>query len=132
MAFASAFYKVMNMRIPTDIPLAKYIRWLIKEGKLERFYWTEDWKELREEVKRELHNECQECLKKGEYTRADCVHHVNEVKDRPDLALSKFYTDEKGKQQRNLITLCNGCHNIIHEKLKKHREQNRFTNVERW
>ena len=120
------------MRIPKDIPLAKYIRQLIKANNIIAFYSSEDWRELREEVRRELHNECQECLKKGEYTRADCVHHVNELKCRPDLALSKYYTDAEGKQQRQLITLCNSCHNIVHEKLEKHRQRNRFTNEERW
>lgn len=120
------------MRIPTDIPLATWIRQLIKADNVELFYFTDDWKELRQDVLDDLHNECQECLKKGNYTRADCVHHVNEVRKRPDLALSKFYTDEEGKQQRQLIPLCNKCHNIEHKKLEKHRENNRFSNEERW
>lgn len=120
------------MRIPTDIPLATWIRQLIKADTVELFYFTDDWKELRQDVLDDLHNECQGCLKKGDYTRADCVHHVNEVRKRPDLALSKFYTDEEGKQQRQLIPLCNKCHNIAHKKLEKHRENNRFSNKERW
>lgn len=122
------------MRIPKDIPLAKYIRQLIKAGKIELFYRSQDWKELREEVRRELHNECQECLKRGEYTRADCVHHVNEVRERPDLALSKYYTDDKGQQQRQLITLCDSCHSLIHDKAGQMRQQkgDRFWTEERW
>lgn len=120
------------MRIPTDIPLTAYIRRLIKADKVEQFYFTDEWKDLRQEVLDELHNECQECLKKGEYTRADCVHHVNEVKHRPELALSKFYVDQEGKQQRQLLPLCNRCHNVVHEKLEKHRESKGFSNEERW
>jgi 5-methylcytosine-specific restriction endonuclease McrA len=120
------------VRIPNDIPLATYIRQLIKADKVEQFYFTDDWKELRQEVLDDLHYECQECLKKGEYTRAVCVHHVNEVKHRPDLALSKFYIDTEGKQQRQLLPLCNTCHNVIHEKLDKHRKSKSFHNVERW
>jgi 5-methylcytosine-specific restriction endonuclease McrA len=120
------------MRVPADIPLATYIRKLIRADKVEQFYFTEDWKELRQEVLDELHNECQECLKNGEYTRADCVHHMNEVRHRPDLALSKFFVDEHGRQQRQLVPLCNRCHNVVHEKLEKHRESKRFSNVERW
>ena len=120
------------MRIPTDIPLAVYIRRLIKAHKIEQFYFSEDWKELRQDVLDYFHNECQECLKKGIYTSADCVHHVNEVRHRPELALSRFYVDDKGIRQYNLLPLCNQCHNIVHEKLKKHRENNRFTNEERW
>ena len=120
------------MRIPSDIPLATYIRQLIKADRIELFYLSDDWKELRLDVLEELHHECSECLKKGEYTRADCVHHVNEVRVRPDLALSRFYIDDEGKQRRQLVPLCNKCHNIVHKKLEKHRESNRFTNEERW
>lgn len=120
------------MRIPKDIPLATYIRQLIKADRIELFYLSDDWKELRLDVLEELHYECSECLKKGEYTRADCVHHVNEVRVRPDLALSRFYIDDEGKQRRQLVPLCNKCHNIVHDKLGKHRDNNRFTNEERW
>ena len=123
------------MRIPKDIPLATYIRRLIKAGKIECFYATEDWKELREDVQRLYHYECQECLKKGNYTRADCVHHVNEVRHRPDLALSKYYTDKYGNTQPNLIPLCNICHNKIHNKFEKWHEEKgkeKFVNEEKW
>lgn len=120
------------MRVPIDKPLRKYILELIARDEVEKFYFTENWKELREDVLEELHNECQECLKKGKYTKADCVHHVNEVKVRPDLALSKYYIDQHGQKQRNLLPLCNTCHNIIHDKLGKYIHQNKFTNKERW
>ena len=120
------------MKIPTDISLAAYIRQLIKAGKVELFYATDEWKELRADVMDEFYHECQECLKKGVYTNADCVHHVNEVRHRPDLALSRYYLDEHGNQQRNLLPLCNTCHNIIHDKLGKWQKQNKFTNTERW
>lgn len=120
------------MRIPSNISQAKYIHRLIEEDRIEVFYHTEDWKELKQEVLDELHYECQECLKKGIYTRADCVHHVNEVKHRPDLALSKYYTDHEGKQHRQLIPLCNTCHNIVHDKLGKWQRKDRFSNEERW
>lgn len=120
------------MRIPKDISLVTYIRRLIAIDKVELFYLTDDWKELRLEVLKELHNECQECLKKGCYTKADCVHHINEVRIRPDLALSKYYTDKDGKKQRQLVPLCNTCHNIIHDKLKKWQYKDKFVNEERW
>ena len=120
------------MRIPNDIPLATYIRQLINADKVEQFYFTGDWKELRQEVLDDLHYECQECLKKGEYTRADCVHHVNEVRHRPDLALSKFFVDKHGRQQRQLLPLCNTCHNVIHDKLGNWQRKDKYTNEERW
>ena len=120
------------MRIPSNIPLAKWIRQLIRENKIERFYQTEDWKELRQSVLEFFHFECQECLKKGKYTKAGCVHHVNEVKVRPDLALSRLFVDEKGQTQYNLIPLCNICHNLIHDKLGEWQKKDKFINEERW
>lgn len=120
------------MRIPKDISLAAFIRSLIAEDKLIIFYKSDDWKELRLEVLREHHHECSECLKRGRYTRADCVHHVNEVRQRPDLALSKFYTDRQGKEHKNLIPLCNRCHNAVHDKLGEWQRKDKFVNEERW
>ena len=120
------------MRIPTDIPLAVYIRRLIRENKIEKFYLSEDWKEKRQKVLEFFHFECQECLKKGKYTEADCVHHINEVRHHPELALSEYYVDEKGKTQYNLVPLCNTCHNLIHEKLIKFQRKDKFINEERW
>lgn len=121
------------MRIPNDIPLAVYIRRLIKADKVELFYYTDDWKELREDVLDFFHYECQECLKKGDYVKADCVHHVMEVRHYPALALSRYYTDGKGQKQYNLIPLCNSCHNNAHpEKLIKNTQKEKFTNEERW
>lgn len=120
------------MRVPQDISLRKFIESLIAADKVEQFYYTEDWKELRAEVLEYFHNECQECLKRGEYTRADCVHHVNEVRDRPDLALSRYYVDGRGIRQYNLIPLCNTCHNIVHDKLNTFYKKEKFTNKERW
>lgn len=120
------------MRIPQDTSVAKWVRQLIRDGKVEQFYFTDDWKELRLEVLEEHHYECQECIKAGRYTRATCVHHVNELKDRPDLALSKHYVDHAGVEHKQLLPLCNKCHNIVHDKLRSFIEGKRFTNVERW
>ena len=120
------------MRIPTNISLATYIRQLIADDQLEQFYLSEDWKELRLDVLQELHYECQECLKLGRYTRAICVHHINEVRNRPDLALSKYYINGEGKKQRQLVPLCNKCHNIVHDKLGNWQRKDKFINEERW
>lgn len=121
------------MRIPKDIPLAVYIKRLIAAGEEERFYWTDDWKELRADVLEFFHNECQECLKHGKITTDElCVHHVNELKNRPDLALSRHYVDSKGQRQYNLIPLCKTCHNIVHDKLGNWQRKDKFTNTELW
>lgn len=127
------FVERMNrVRIPRDISLASYVRKLIAEDRIIEFYKTEDWLELRAEVLEEYHNECQECLKRGEYTSADCVHHVNEVKENPSLALSKTYRDKDGKEHAQLVPLCNRCHNKVHEKLTKWQRRDMFTNEEKW
>lgn len=120
------------MKIPADIPLRVYIQRLIAEDKVAEFYQTDEWKELRQEVLDDFFNECQDCLEKGEYTRADCVHHVNEVRKRPDLALSRHYIGKDGSKQINLKPLCNQCHNIVHDKLGEWQRKDKFTNAERW
>lgn len=121
------------MRIPTDVSLATYILRLIRDDRLEVFYQTDDWKDLRIDVLEEFNYECQSCLKLGKYTRAVCVHHVNHVRKRPDLALSRYYIDKHGKKQRQLVPLCNTCHNIEHpEKFLGEKYKEKFTNEERW
>lgn len=120
------------MRIPTDISLESFIGSLIEMNKLYIFYKSDDWLELRQEVLEEHNFECQECLKRGRYTKADCVHHVNEVRHVPRLALSKTYIDKFGKEQKQLVPLCNTCHNIVHDKLTKWQRKEKFKNEERW
>ena len=121
------------MKIPKGKSLRAFILYLIEIDKLERFYQTEEWKKLRLEVLEYFHNECQHCLKRGRYSKAKCVHHVNHVKNRPDLALSRYFVDEKGQKQLQLVPLCDTCHNLEHpEKLMTEKQKNRFVNEERW
>lgn len=103
----------------TKEQLIKWINELIKRDEVYLFYFDDEWKCLRKEVLREQHKECQECLKKGILTKANTVHHVNYVKNRPDLALSKTYIDDKGKEQRQLIVVCDECHNKLHNRFTK-------------
>lgn len=123
-------------RVPTDISLDAWIRKLIAEGKIYQFYKSDDWEELRDEVLKESHYECQLCLKSGIYKRAEMVHHINEVRKRPDLALTKQFVDAMtGETILNLIALCNPCHERVHDRAGKARETNgkqRFSNEERW
>lgn len=120
------------MRIPIDINLATWIRKLIKDNEVIKFYKTDDWKETRAEVLEDFHNECVHCMNKGKYTKAECVHHVNEVKKFPELALSKTFVNDEGKIELNLIPLCNECHNIEHDRFSGTRKNERFINEERW
>ena len=112
--------------------LVTWIRQLIADDRLILFYTSKEWTELRQEVLQENHYECQECLKRGRYTRADCVHHINEVRKVPSLALSKYYTDSEGNRQKQLVPLCNTCHNIVHDKLGEWQRKDKFQNEERW
>ena len=122
--------------VPDDIPLATWIRQLIDQQAIYKFYKSEEWIRLRDEVMRDSHNECQHCLQNGIYRRAEMVHHVNEVRKRPDLALTREFVDViTGEKITNLIALCNPCHERVHDRCGNFREQNgnaRFRNEERW
>lgn len=110
----------------------QWIRELIQQGKEYKFYKTKQWQDLRTYILEKYHYECQECIKKGKYTQARNVHHINELKDRPDLALNEYYTDSTtGKRKINLIPLCIDCHNIQHKRVcsNEHKPQ---LNEERW
>lgn len=96
--------------------LEQYIKGLIKENKIYKFYKTDEWKQLRDEMLFINHNECVMCRNKGVITKADCVHHVQYVKKYPKLALSKTYVDNKGQRQVNLLPLCNSCHEKLHKR----------------
>jgi 5-methylcytosine-specific restriction endonuclease McrA len=122
------------MQVPLDRSLASWIRELEKEDKLYKFYKTQDWQMLRNEVLEEAHYECEKCRERGLYSRAKLVHHKNEVRDRPDLALSKYYTDEEGTTKKNLLALCQNCHEEEHERayIGQTNSPKGFTNEERW
>lgn len=78
------------------------------------FYVSWDWKKLRRKILAIDKHECQHCKARGRYKRADTVHHVKEKDKYPELALSEFYIDDNGKEQRNLISLCRECHEKVH------------------
>lgn len=106
--------------------LVNWIRYLMRIDKMDKFYKSKHFIHLKNEVLREQHYECQRCKEHGTLTivRADgsksgVVHHVKEVKKHPELALSKYYTDDNNKEQRQLIVLCNGCHEIVHDRCVK-------------
>lgn len=108
----------------------KWVRELIAQGQEVKFYKSKKWLILRAWIMEKYHNECQECLKKGKYTRAKVVHHVNELKKRPDLALSEYYIDiMTGERKPNLVALCQDCHNFVHDRIVEAKPQ---LNIERW
>lgn len=97
---------------------------LISIDRLDIFYRSTDWRKLRKKAIERDNNECQICKKKKKVSKAECVHHIKEIKEYPDEAL----------KLKNLTSLCNLCHNEIHEKiLKINQEKNKkFFSEERW
>ena len=124
----------------------KWIKELIKNNELWKFYKTKEWIRLKKSILREHHYECAECRKNGIITRYDInkdgerklistVHHVCHVRQRPDLALSRTYKDYvTGEELPNLIPVCKACHNKLHPEKRRQRQRHTdsFTNVERW
>lgn len=97
-----------------------------------KIYKKKEWKEVREEVLKLDHYECVRCNhtffdKKGEKTleKAVLVHHILPAKDFPQY---KYQIWVNGK--RNLVSLCNECHEIIEGRKKDPKIH--FTNEERW
>lgn len=115
--------------------LTARIEELIAQDKLYKFYKSKEWLELRDEVLRDNHYECYHCMQHGKYTRATMVHHVNEVRKRPDMALTKTYIDKEGQERKNLVPLCFACHEAEHdrfEQIRTKQEKEKFSNKERW
>lgn len=52
------------------------------------------------------HFECVICKAQGKYHQAENVHHIQELKERPDLALD----------YDNIECICIRCHNKIHDR----------------
>lgn len=103
----------------------KTLRWierLIREDKLIPFYKSKQWRSVRQEALERDNFECQECKRHGKYSRAQNVHHKQELKLRPELALSID----------NLECLCIRCHNKIHDKQLNKPKNKPFVNEERW
>ena len=75
----------------------------------QKFYESKEWRRLRKIVLKMDKFECQECKTVGRYTKATTVHHVNHLRDKPDMALNIF--DELGN--RNLISVCKSCHETV-------------------
>ncbi|MCC5465554.1 HNH endonuclease [Pelosinus baikalensis] len=87
------------------------------------FYRSTIWRSKRKEILKRDNNECQRCKSNGRYSKADCVHHIKFLKDRPDLALV----------DSNLLSVCDICHNILHpEKLHNNDVVKRVVSEEKW
>lgn len=104
------------------------LRGMIRAGTERKFYDRAAWAGLRDEVLRLDNRECQLCRARGRYRRADLVHHVKRLRDRPDLALSIWDGDE-----RQLVSLCKRCHEEQHpESLRQTTQSQEPLTLERW
>lgn len=102
---------------------------LISAGKTDLFYSWQIWQRTRVAVFALDNYECQYCKAAGKYSRAEIVHHVKHLRDRPDLALTVYDGDE-----RQLVSCCKKCHELQHpESLKSIQlSQKNFITTERW
>ena len=87
---------------------ACWILQLIAEHNIHAFYNSTLWERKRAKVIKDQRGRCWDCMHKSpaKISRGTTVHHVHELRQRPDLALSEY--DEQG--QINLICLCPSCH----------------------
>ena len=110
-----------------------FIKKCIEENNLHAFYTWSGWLNLRAEVLEENKNECQKCKARGKYSRATMVHHVKHVRQFPELALSKYYIDDTGEKKKQLVPLCDSCHDDEHpERLKGRVKKKKPLTIERW
>ena len=112
----------------------QWLKNLVDAGDPHLFYVSSIWLRKRDETLKRDRYECQICKARGRYRRADLVHHVNHVKDRPDLALSDEYIDGDGVTHRQLISVCRACHETVchPENLRRNKPVICFTTEERW
>lgn len=109
-----------------------FVRQCIADNNVHAFYTCWEWLRVRAEVLLADKYECQKCKARGKYKRATMVHHVKHLRDFPELALSKSYIDENGVEQRQLISLCNQCHEEEHPERKHSAEKIEPLTPERW
>lgn len=73
---------------------------------MQSFYKTTNWKSKREKILKRDKYLCQECKRYGTRKEATTVHHINPLKERPDLRLTAW----------NLISFCGACHGKMHNR----------------
>lgn len=127
-----------------DLWPASWVLQLIANNNLHEFYNSADWKRVRRHVIKAQRCRCHDCEKKSPAQltvlrppweapretkdgRPDerpvaIVHHVNELRRRPDLALSEYAPDGT----RNLVAICPSCH------WDRHHNRRQEITPERW
>lgn len=75
-----------------------------ERDKVDALYHTTRWRKVRQIVLARDYEYCQECKRRGEYTKGNTVHHIVEAREDID----KFWDID------NLETVCYKCHNREH------------------
>lgn len=70
------------------------------------FYKSTKWERKRQRILRRDGFNCQICKRYGKMRLASHVHHIYPLEEYPELAM----------QDWNLISLCNACHNRMHDR----------------
>lgn len=110
---------------PTEL---EWLAGLLAKGEEHRFYTWAKWQREREFVLAQDRRECQLCKAKGKYRRAVIVHHVQELRKRPDLALTMY-----DGERRQLLSVCKQCHEEQHpEALTLPQPRTAPLTAERW
>lgn len=107
-----------------------------KEAKA--FYNSSAWKQKRLQILNRDHYECQDCRKRikdavatgtvltgrdRKIWRAEEVHHIQELKEHPELGL----------EDDNLISLCVQCHNLRHGRApRRFKRKKKLVSREMW
>lgn len=122
------------MHVPSDRPLASWIRELYAADKIYVFYNSPEWKALRHEVLEDHGFECEACADHGIYVRADTVHHEYHVHSHPGMALTRYVELPDGTRREVLHPLCNSCHNAAHGRFDgpRHKPKGKPVTKERW
>ena len=108
---------------PDSWPACWILAMIARDGSPREFYHSKLWARKRAEVMRHQHGECWACKHKRPAILTTAasgativVHHRNELRKRPDLALSEYAPDGS----LNLVLLCESCHwDAHHERREK-------------
>lgn len=73
---------------------------------MKKFYNFSQWIRKRQVILKRDNYLCRECSRYGKSTLANIVHHIIPLEEREDLALDN----------RNLVSLCERCHERMHNK----------------
>lgn len=114
---------------PDSWPACWILSMLARDGDAEEFYHSPLWRRVRASVLRNQHGECWACKRKHPPVLTTAasgatmtVHHRNELRQRPDLALSEYAPDGS----INLVVLCEPCHWDAHHRRREEKIPERW------